>query len=89
MSEQYYYGYLFRPPMPGAQPREGLNVLYCDDVQLPCGRSLWGYAIYDRKLTEKEKADYELIELVKVWRGSDGRLQAEISGADGKMDSRK
>lgn len=85
----YYYGYLFRPPMPGSQPRNGLRDLYEQEVSLPCGRSLWGYAVYNRRLTEVEKSDYELIEIKLIGGSADGSLLAEITGnsQNGSMDS--
>lgn len=88
-SKVHYYGYLFRPPMPGAQPRNGLKDMYEKEVTLPCGRSLWGYAIYNRRLTETEKADYELIEIKLIGGSADGSLLAEITGTSkySNMDS--
>ena len=51
----------FRPPMPGAIPRQGLiRVCAYDYPQSFNGIGAWGFAEYDRPLTEKEIADYEL-----------------------------
>ena len=55
----YYYGYLYRPPMPGAQPREGLNVTY-EKRFTASGIGMWGYAVYERELTPEECWRYEL-----------------------------
>lgn len=64
-----HYEYLChqRPPVPGAIPRtglvsvieppEGISTVTVDSKTYNC----WGYAVYDRPLTTKELADYELI----------------------------
>lgn len=59
----YRYYCPFRPPMPGAIPRRGL-VRACeyDNKQCIGGVGAWGFAEYDRQLTEKEVSDYELVE---------------------------
>lgn len=56
----YRYGLLMRPPMPGAIPREGL--LGCREITgtSPSGHRCWGWAEYDRKLTDDEVQHYEL-----------------------------
>ena len=52
----------FRPPMPGAVPRDGLDrVVSWDWPQSFDGVSSWGYAEYTRCLTDKEVNDYELV----------------------------
>ena len=58
----YYYGMLFRPPMPGAQPRDGLYAMYDAEMTVR-GRKLWGYVVYERELTKAEIEQYELLEL--------------------------
>lgn len=56
---RYYTEY--RPPMPGAIPREGLVRAYSYDYKQSFnGRGAWGFAEYSRELTEKEISDYEL-----------------------------
>lgn len=62
----YRYYCRFRPPMPGAIPRPGLqNVASFDWPQTfegVRGRvGAWGWAEYDRPLTDKEICDYELV----------------------------
>lgn len=54
------YAFLMRPPMPGAMPREGL--IECMEIRgsAPSGHSAWGWADYNRRLTDKEINDYEL-----------------------------
>lgn len=54
------YALLMRPPMPGAMPREGL--MECREISgtTPGGHHAWGWAEYNRRLTEKEISDYEL-----------------------------
>lgn len=59
----YRYYCRFRPPMPGAIPRKGLLSTYNFDERkyIPTiEKRAYGYAIYDRQLTEKEISDYEL-----------------------------
>lgn len=57
----YRYYCQFRPPMPGAIPRDGLvNIDDYDYPQSFNGISAWGFAEYSRPLTEKEVHDYEL-----------------------------
>ena len=54
------YALLMRPPMPGAMTKNGL--LECRDIKgnTPSGHPAWGWAEYNRKLTDKEISDYEL-----------------------------
>lgn len=56
----YRYATLFREPGPGAVPKDGL--LFCGYTRdkTPSGRLSWGFADYDRKLTEEEVKQYEL-----------------------------
>lgn len=75
MKKVYRYYTRFRPPMPGAIPREGLVLVHgYDDRQLVDGVSAWGYVEYDRPLTEKEVRDYELAAASKNPLESDGGL---------------
>lgn len=56
----YYYGYPFRPPMPGAQPNDGLVIT--KEIELVVrGKRLWGFAAYTRELSEVEQKQYELM----------------------------
>lgn len=58
----YRYYCQFRPPMPGAIPRDGLvNIGDYDYPQSFDGISAWGFAEYNRPLTDKEISDYELV----------------------------
>ena len=71
MADKYYYVYLFRPPMPGAQPLDGLiETRDADDLEVR-GRKQWGYAVYDRELTDKEITQYELMRIKPsdLWGG--------------------
>ena len=44
----YYYGFPFRPPMPGAQPNDGLVIT--KEIELVVrGKRLWGFAAYTRE----------------------------------------
>lgn len=57
----YRYYTQFRPPMPGAIPREGLvQTADFDYKQSFNGIGAWGWAEYSRELTDKEVSDYEL-----------------------------
>lgn len=59
----YRYYTIFRPPGPGAVPSKGLvRVAGFDDrVHVPSQRlRVWGWAEYNRKLTEREISQYEL-----------------------------
>lgn len=61
----YTYYTLYRPPMPGAIPRDGLMAVQAYDERKPIqaiGRSAWGIAIYCRQLTQDEIEEYELIQ---------------------------
>ena len=60
----YLYYCPMRPPTVGAVPRDGLEYAHSYDSRrdIPLiGRAAWGYAVYSRKLTDKEISDYELI----------------------------
>ena len=50
-----------RPPMPGAIPKTGL-LETGDDMCWPDDVFCWGWCIYDRKLTDAEVEEYELID---------------------------
>lgn len=57
----YRYYCQYRPPMPGAIPSDGLvNIASFDYKQSYNGVGCWGWAEYNRPLTEKEIGDYEL-----------------------------
>ena len=61
MKTVYRYYLRFRPPMPGAIPRDGLDRAFSYDYpQSFDGKSAWGFAEYTRPLTQKEIEDYEL-----------------------------
>lgn len=51
---RYVYGMRLRGASPGAQPKEGLV-----EIQNSDGR-YYSILTYDRKLTSKERTDYEL-----------------------------
>ena len=63
MPDLYYYGYILRPPMPGAQPSDDLNSTWDADNLIVKGLHLWGYAVYTRRLSKEEMQHYSLIEL--------------------------
>ena len=57
----YRYYCQFRPPMPGAIPRDGLeNIADFDYPQSFNGISAWGWAEYSRPLSDDEIYHYEL-----------------------------
>ena len=57
----YRYYCQFRPPMPGAVPRPGLVRVYSYDYkQRFDGVGAWGFAEYDRPLSDSEVSQYEL-----------------------------
>ena len=57
----YRYYCLYRPPMPGAIPRLGLlRIASYDYKQCIGGIGTWGFAEYDRPLTDAEVNQYEL-----------------------------
>ena len=59
----YRYYCLYRPPMPGAIPRKGLVDIHEYDTKQNLGTfPAWGYADYDRKLSDDEVRNYELKE---------------------------
>ena len=62
------YALLMRPPAPGAMPRDGLLEAKETEGTAPSGHHAWGWAEYNRLLSEKEKMDYDLeyISMIKV-----------------------
>ena len=83
-----YYSRM-RPVMPGSYPREGVtNIHNFDDREFvqEINSEAWGYIEYDRELTEKEVADYELTPAnMKTWYGvtvavyDNGKVVARIT----------
>ncbi len=61
MSNHTYY-MTQRPPSLGCQPMEGLREMkaYKDRTRITDRIMAWGELTYNRQLTEKEIADYEL-----------------------------
>lgn len=59
--EYYYYGMRLRGFSIGCQPKNGIVQVLDDQTN-----TYYDILVYDRKLTEKEVADYELDELEKV-----------------------
>lgn len=62
MSE-YVYAMLVRSPGPGAQPRDGLVETEEKEcfIPVPGGQShVWGFASYNRKLTDEETDHYRM-----------------------------
>lgn len=58
----YRYYCRLRPPMPGSVPRQGLVRTYeYDYKQSFDGIGAWGFAEYDRLLTDEEVNHYELV----------------------------
>lgn len=61
MKTVYRYYCLYRPPMPGGVPRDGLERAICWDwPQSFNGVSSWGYVEYNRPLSDEEVGSYEL-----------------------------
>ena len=60
--KKFRYLLLMRPPCPGAIPIDGL--LECREELgiAPSGHQTWGYAIYNRKLSDQEVYNWELEE---------------------------
>lgn len=59
----YRYYCRFRPPMPGAIPRQGLvRAFSYDQKQTFDGVGAWGFAEYDHPLTVQEISAYDLAE---------------------------
>ena len=61
---RYVYYMTQRPPMPGAMPKEGLIEIEAREPwkRLPGVGRAYAKLIYDRRLTDKEIEDYELVE---------------------------
>lgn len=75
VTHKYYrYGFLLRPPGLGCQPRDGLvSTLAEEDADID-GTPLWGWAIYDRRLTDEEVSHYDLRFLdIMTFCGLDGK----------------
>lgn len=65
MTEFYRYALPYRPPMPGAIPRDGLVcAVDMDEFCEAVNHHVYGYAIYSRKLSTDELRQYE-IEMVE------------------------
>lgn len=59
----YVYAMLERPPMPGAQPREGLlSINAFNGTAIIDGqeRNIWGLVEYERKLSAYELEHYSM-----------------------------
>ena len=58
----YRYYTLYRPPMPGTVPRQGLIRVECldDRAEIEPGIMAWGEVEYNRPLMKSEIRDYEL-----------------------------
>ena len=61
--ERHRYALLMRPPGPGALPGRGLVRAKGEHFKTPSGHFAWGWAEYDRELTDEEREDYELEEI--------------------------
>lgn len=71
---RWLYRCVMRPPSPGAVPRDGLiNCDFTEWVDLH-GKHYWGRVVYNRRLTKKEIADYEL-EYVPPWWNSKSAVE--------------
>ena len=57
---KHEYACLYRPPMPGAVPKDGLVEVRHNTNRIIDGRGIWGSVVYNRELSEKEVKDYEL-----------------------------
>lgn len=54
------YATLLRAPGPGAVPREGLLECGYTEGYTPAGHHTWGWAEYNRKLTDEELNHYDM-----------------------------
>ena len=59
------YATLMRPPQPGAIPRIGLQEIHECEFFAPSGHHAWGWAEYNRRLTDEEISEYELEEIIE------------------------
>lgn len=57
---RFRYACRMRPPGPGALPRRGLTETKGGHFTAPSGHFAWGWAEYDRELTDEETEEYEL-----------------------------
>ena len=57
---KHRYALIMRPPGPGALPGRGLARAKGEHFYAPSGHFAWGWAEYDRDLTDEEISDYEL-----------------------------
>ena len=55
----YVYYFRLRPPSPGCQPKNGLVEINGESITHN-GREYWGYAVYNRELTDSELFGYDL-----------------------------
>ena len=60
--ERYRYLLLMRPPTPGAIPIGGLLECIEEEGTSPSGHHTWGWAVYNRKLSNQEICNWELEE---------------------------
>ena len=58
----YRYHLLMRPPTPGSIPISGLVNCYDEEGIAPSGHHTWGWAEYNRKLSDQEVYNWELEE---------------------------
>lgn len=63
--ERYRYLLLMRPPTPGAIPIKGLLECREEEGTSPSGHHTWGWALYNRKLSDQEINNFELEEDIK------------------------
>ena len=66
MDKTYTYFMTQRPPMPGAMPKNGLSDIHEYDGQdyiSEIGRKAYARLEYNRKLSDQEVRDYELVPL--------------------------
>lgn len=73
MKQVFRYATLLREPGPGAVPKNGLICCGYTKGNTPKGRFAWGWADYERKLTDEEVSQYELeyIYNLKIAEGSE------------------
>lgn len=63
MSKAYKYYCVYRPACPGAIPRGVVNIQNLDPNEFVAeiGKGAYSVITYDRRLTEKELYDFELV----------------------------
>ena len=60
------YACLMRPHAPGTIPKDGITGIFYEEGSTMDGHHHWGHVEYNRRLTDQEVDDYELLYISTV-----------------------